>query len=131
MAYSEGIAAYICLTRGKRFISRFHKIMSEGRDSPDFALYCIEMQACWEDVRDIRLKPRSEPIAADNLVNWFFTAGSCTETKIKEEYQDVYETLILSLLSNRDEACVKDILDALIGRPDIQQNKVKDQFFCI
>lgn len=110
MAYSRSTAVDECFSKGKQFISHFYKVMEEGNNSVNFHHHCSEMQAFWDDVKNIRLKPKSKLIAQDDLMNWFFTIGSDVNTYIKEDFQEAYHELYLSLLLNRKTAMVEDIM---------------------
>ena len=114
MAYERSDAIDKCASHGKRFIEHFHKIMLEGKDSNTFHHHCSEMQAFYDEVKIIKLKPRSKYISADNLINWFFTIGSDIETVVDEEYQETYEQLCIALLSDRFNTKVEDILNNLL-----------------
>lgn len=58
------------------------------------------MQAWWDKVKNIRMSDNKKLISTDNLINWFFTAGSDIESIIKDEYQNTYSKLMLLLLSD-------------------------------
>ena len=114
MAFDRKEVIDRCFSNGQKFIEHFHKVMKEGKESTDYTHHCVEMQAFWNNVKKLVMKPRSKMIASDDLINWFFTAGSDITNQIEEPYQDIYEKLILTMLNDRDNADVKDILNKLI-----------------
>ena len=89
-----------CCDLGWEFIKHFHKVVKEGVYSPTFNHHCREMQAWWDKVKNIRVSDNKKLISTDNLINWFFTAGSDIESIIKDEYQNTYSKLMLLLLSD-------------------------------
>ena len=89
-----------CNQLGKMFVEHFHKVVKEGIYSYTFNYHCAEMQAWWDKVKNIRMSDNKKLISTDNLVNWFFTAGSDIESIIKDEYQNTYSKLMLLLLSD-------------------------------
>ena len=87
--------------------------MSEGKDSTDFSHHCIEMDAWWNKVKSIVLKPTKKKISKSQLKDWFFEVGSSVEYIIQEEYQETYNELIFALL-NDYSISVKDVLVNII-----------------
>ena len=114
MAYSRQDAIDKCNVLGKQFIEHFHKIMSSSFEDIDFNHHCIEMQAFFDDVKNIKLKQNNKRLSADALINWFFTIGSDVEDEIDEQYQDIYELLYLNLLKDRNKSNVENILEKTI-----------------
>ena len=100
MAISRVDAIDKCNQLGKMFVEHFHKVVKEGSYSSTFNHYCREMQAWWDKVKNIRMSDNKKLISTDNLINWFFTAGSDIESIIKDEYQNTYSKLMLLLLSD-------------------------------
>lgn len=115
MAYERDEAINRCASLGKQFISHFHTVMRNGKDSNDFIHHCEEMQARFDDVKFIVLKYNKKIISSDNLINWFFTVGSSVEYQIEEPYQQAYEDLYISLLSDRVNSSVIDIMMRILG----------------
>ena len=114
MAYKRAHAINICYDLGKQFSIHFIKICKEGKNSKDFIHHCTEMQGWWDKVNNIKLKENNKIISISNLNDWFFTLGQDPEDFIPEEYMPVYSRLYLSLLSNRENANVKTILENLL-----------------
>lgn len=114
MALKRKDAVDHCCSLGKQFVDHFHKCMIEGASSDDFSHHCTEMQAFWDKVKFIVLKPSSKLINFDDLINWFFTYGSDVEHVIKKEYQDTYEKLYLQLLNDRENSKVLHIMKRLL-----------------
>lgn len=110
MALNRSDAIDRCCNQGKQFVEHFHKCFHEGVDSDSFQYHCIEMQAFWDNVKFIILQQNKKQISSDNLLNWFFLCGSDLEHMIEEPFQDTYEILYLSLLADRNNANVFDIL---------------------
>ena len=113
MTYERKDAILKCDELGNNFIEHFHKIMSEGKDLTDFIHHCIEMDAWWNKVKNIVLKPTKKKISKSQLKDWFFEAGSSVEYIIQEEYQETYNELIFALL-NDYSISVKDVLVNII-----------------
>lgn len=112
-AYTQSKAIDRCASLGRQFIDHFHKVVEEGDQSPDFKHHCQEMQTWWEDVRDIVLKHNKKRISKVDLIDWFFTKGSSIEIQIKESYQELYEELCVSLISDYSST-VEEILSRLL-----------------
>lgn len=104
MAYDRSQAVKKCYPLGKQFISHFHKCMDDIYQENNKRLHhhTSEMQAWWDEVKEIKLTYNNKSLSADQLINWFFTAGSDIETVIQDEYTEVYENLIISLLKDRN-----------------------------
>lgn len=113
MSYTQSKAIDRCASLGRQFIDHFHKVVKSGKDDKDFKHHCQEMQFWWEDVRDIVLKHNKKRISRVDLVDWFFTKGSSIEIQIKEPYQELYEELCVSLISDYNNT-VEEILDHLL-----------------
>ncbi len=114
MAYRRSDAIKVCLDLGFEFINHFHKVMQEGKTGIDFEHHCKEMDTWWRKVRDIKLKHNNKILSDEQLVDWFFTAGSGVDIKIKEPYQGVYKQLYEELLQNRINSDVLSIMNKLI-----------------
>ena len=114
MAFERKEVIDKCFDLGSQFVDHFNKIMKEGKSSQNYSHHCHEMQAFWDKVKNLVMKPRSRRVAADELINWFFTVGSDIDSKIEEPHQDYYETLCVNLLNDRTNARVKDILDFIL-----------------
>lgn len=112
MALNRSDAIDRCCNQGKQFIEHFHKGVHEGVNSNSFQHHCTEMQAFWDNVKFIVLQQNKKQISSDNLLNWFFLCGSDVEHMIEEPFQDLYETLYISLLADRKNSKVLDILSA-------------------
>lgn len=104
IAYDRSQAVKKCHTLGKQFISHFHKCMKDiyQENNKRLHYHSSEMQAWRDEVKEIKLTYNNKFLSADQLINWFFTAGSDIETAIQDEYTGVYEQLILSLLKDRN-----------------------------
>ena len=114
MTYDRPDAIDRCSSLGKRFVEHFTKVCKEGINSPDFKHHCQEMQSWWDDVKGIKLKDSKKPISISALNDWFFTLGRDPEDFIPEEYIDFYTKLYLSLLSDRENAKVVDLLSGIL-----------------
>ena len=102
-----------CAELGERFIELFNSIMSDSPESIDCERSYAEMQDCFDRVKGMRLQGSNRLLYAEYLVDWFFTAGSDTECKVKEPYQELYEKLYLPLLIDRQHANVKQVMTGL------------------
>ena len=114
MAYTKSIAAQMCRDIGKPFIKHFHKCMEdlENNNMDRFHHHACEMQSWWNDVRTMKLSYNNKKLSVDQLINWFFTAGSDIEEMIDVRYQDLYEKFILDLIkypNTRLEYTLQDI----------------------
>lgn len=98
-----------CLSLGEKFTEHFNEIMKEGVQSSNFKHHCHEMQVWFDTVKKITLKPKGKYLTIEYLVDWFFTAGQTVEKLIDDEYEDEYETLIRSLLIDKDRK-IEDII---------------------
>ncbi len=101
MAYTRGHAIELCSNLSKKFSEHFLKIMKSGLESPDFNHHCLEMQAWFDKVNSIRLKPNNKKISKTNIIDWFITDGRITEDFIPEQYVDKYEDFCIGLLSGK------------------------------
>ena len=115
MALSRSDAIDRCMNLGNQFINHFHKAVLDTIEE-SFSHHCSEMQNWFNMVKDIVLKHNGKRIKSDDLINWFFTAGSSVELKIEEKYQEIYEELYLRLLGNRNSSNVENILKEIIKR---------------
>ena len=115
LAYSRHIAVEECRELGKLFIQNFHKCMDDMRcdNWTRFNHHACEMQAWWDTVRKIKLTYNNKFLSIDQLINWFFTAGSDIEDMIKPEWQDIYGEFIGTLVMSPDYK-IKDILKDII-----------------
>ena len=114
MAYTRADAIDRCYNLGEQFAKHFIKTCQEGKESKDFIHHCIEMQGWWDKVKEIKLKENNKLISISNLTDWFFTLGKDPEDFIPEEYMTIYTKLYLSLLSNRENADIKTILENIL-----------------
>ena len=114
MAYTRADAIDRCYNLGEQFAQHFIKTCQEGKESKDFIHHCIEMQGWWDKVKEIKLKENNKLISISNLTDWFFTLGKDPEDFIPEEYMTIYTKLYLSLLSNRENADIKTILENIL-----------------
>lgn len=90
----------MCRDIGKPFIKHFHKCMRdlENNDIDMFHHHSCEMQSWWNDVSTMKLSYNNKKLSVDQLINWFFTAGSDIEEMIDVRYQDIYEEFIIELI---------------------------------
>ena len=110
MAYTSSDAINRCASLGAQFIDHFNNIMdADGKNDPDFNHHTKEMNNWFNDVQNIRLKPKSLKLNTEQLIDWFFTAGSSIDVLVKEEYQEIYSDFIAKLLTNKNKY-VSDIL---------------------
>lgn len=112
MAVTRGEAISTCIHEGAQFANHFNKIMDDGKNHNDFAHHCGEMQAWWNDVKNLKLKSNKKLITNDKLYEWFFVCGQVLEDVIKPTYCESYKTLCKELLSNRN----KTILDVFLTK---------------
>ena len=62
------------------------------------------------------LRYNNKRISNDQLINWFFTAGSSTEVLFgNDEAGDIYDELIGELISNKRNNKVVDVLTQLLS----------------
>ena len=116
MAYDRPDAIDRCSSLGKRFVEHFITTCKDGINSKDFKHRCQEMQSWWDDVKGIKLKESKKLISISALNDWFFTLGRDPEDFIPEEYLSIYSLFYLSLLSDRDNAKVEDVLTKLLTK---------------
>lgn len=116
MAIERADAIEICLSLGKKFIEHFHKLYTEGKNSPDFSHHCAEMQAWYDKCRILTLKNTKRMISSSNLIDWFFEAGgSIDENNGFNSYDEAsaYEEFMLALLANKDSK-VKTVAEQIL-----------------
>lgn len=116
MAIERQDAIDRCYRLGKQFISHFHKIYKEGKNSLDFNHHCQEMQTWLDSCRDIRLKATNRLVTPSNLIDWFFTAtGNIDEDNGFDSYEeiDAYNEFMLALAAHR-ESKVFDIASKIM-----------------
>lgn len=99
MALSRSDAIDLCLNLGKEFAEHFVKVVTEGVNSENFNHHCSEMQAWFDKVRKIKLKPKGKTLNIEQYIDWFFTVGQNTEDVVGENNVDLYEKLIAKLLN--------------------------------
>ena len=102
MAYTRSDAIDRCASLGSKFIEHFIKCQTE-KDLGTIGHHLSEMDAWWESVKSIRLKPSTKPLSPTQLVDWFFTAGSSVEDMLPDKLQDEYEKYIVILLSSPNQ----------------------------
>lgn len=116
MAYERADAIDKCDRLGKQFIDHFHKVYAGGVSDNDFQHHCQEMQAWYDDVKDIILRYNKKRLSNDQLVNWFFTKGSSVEVLFKDDSEgDTYDELMIELLSYKRSKKVVDIMRDLLS----------------
>lgn len=114
MALSRSDAISLCLDLGKEFSEHFVKVTTEGTNSENFNHHCSEMQAWFDKIRKIKLKPKSKTLNIEQYVDWFFTAGQNIEDVVGEDNVELYEKLIEGLLNNKNNKIInimKNILN--------------------
>ena len=116
MAYDRSYVIDKCYSLGMQFIKHFKKVYSLGINDKDFKHHCQEMQSWYDTVKNMVLRYNNKRISNDQLINWFFTAGSSTEVLFgNDEAGDIYGELIGELISNKRNNKVVDILTQLLS----------------
>ena len=94
MAYSRADAMERCYSLGKRFIEHFDKIYKESQ-AQAVNHWCAEMQAWYNNVREITLKPKNKHLNRTQMRDWFYTFGSDpTEYFKNNDENETYEEFI-------------------------------------
>lgn len=114
MAYKRTDAIKLCLDLGFEFIDHFHKAIQDGKTGIDFEHHCKEMDTWWRKIKDIKLKHNNKRLSDEQLIDWFFTAGSDVDTKIEEPYRIIYKQLYAKLLKDRASSDVLTIMNELL-----------------
>ena len=114
MALSRQDAIDRCMGLGKKFAEHFDKIYN-SKDKKLIDHWAKEMDAWWDQVKDIRMKPRSKRIYNVDLLDWFFDAGQLatdfmTSDDIFEE-REKYEELEYKLLGR--EKTVVELIEEM------------------
>lgn len=116
MAYDRSYVIDTCYSLGMQFIKHFEKVYSLGINDKDFKHHCQEMQTWYDTVKNMVLKSNNKRIDNDQLVNWFFTAGSSIEVLFgNDEAGNIYDELIAELISNKRNNKVVDVLSELLS----------------
>ena len=125
MAYKRTDAIKLCLVLGFEFIDHFHKAMKEVKSGIDFEHHCKEMDTWWRTIKDIKLKQNNKQLSDEQLIDWFFTAGSDVDTRIEEPYRIIYKQLCAKLLKDRTTSNVLIIMNELLGDNyfNVEENK--------
>lgn len=116
MAYNKIDAMERCASLGEKFVEHFHKIYNEP-NSQVINHWCNEMQAWYDSVIKIVLKPKSKHLTRTQMRDWFFTFGSSTVeyfNNIKEN--EIYEEFIDKL---EDIGNVKESIDIIFEENNI------------
>lgn len=110
MAITRSEAIDRCMNLGQRFIEHFKKIVEEDSEKDVLNHWCNEMQGWFDQVSKIKLKPKSNYLQFNNLMDWFFTVGSDPESYLGDNYDTCksYNDFILKLYN------CKNVKDALI-----------------
>lgn len=114
MALSRVYAIDRCIYLGRQFTDCFNRAVDDGVHHDDFSHYCHEMQACFNNVREIKLTQNNIRLSVEQLVDWFFTAGENMEDRIKIGYLDIYDFLIKELLMNGDKKTIENIMRKIL-----------------
>lgn len=115
MAYDRSYIIDKCYSLGIQFIKHFKKVYSLGINDKDFKHHCQEMQTWYDIVKNMVLKSNNKRINNEQLVDWFFTAGSSIEVLFgNDEAGDIYSELIAELISNKRNNKVVDVLSELL-----------------
>lgn len=115
MAYDRSYVIDKCYSLGTQFIEHFKKTYKLGINDKDFKHHCQEMQTWYDTIKNIVLKYNNKKISNDQLVNWFFTAGSSVEVLFgNDEAGDIYDELIAELISNKRNNKVVNVLSELL-----------------
>lgn len=78
MSHKRTDAMDICMSLGEQFIKHFDKIYNEN-DEGTIHHHAEEMQSWVDKVFKLTLKPDGKYIRKDDLMGWFFEAGSNPE----------------------------------------------------
>ena len=117
MATTRSDAIETCISLSKKFIEHYKKAYSEGATSPTFHHHCSEMQAWWNTVNEIKFKHNNKKLSNVNLIDWFFTGGSTPEDFLNDDTEiDIYNDLIVDILSNRETANIEKLLYNILLR---------------
>ena len=98
MAHDRALAIEFCMDMGAQFIEHFHKVYREGISSDNFQHHCAEMQAWLDKCRKINLKSTKQYLTAQQLFDWFFTAGGLIDAD--NGFQTVAEIQAYTRFSN-------------------------------
>lgn len=79
MALSRNDAMKRCMDLSKNFIEHFDKIYNSPISDAK-SHWTKEMQAWLDSVLSIKLKSTNKPLCLQQLMDWFFTQGSDSET---------------------------------------------------
>ena len=117
MSTSRADAIETCMDLSKKFTEHFNKAYSEGITSTSFHHHCSEMQAWWNKANAIKFKHNNKKLSNVNLIDWFFTGGSTPEDFLSDDTEiDVYNELIVEILSNRETANIEELLYNILLR---------------
>lgn len=116
MAYSRQDLIEKCSNLGLKFIEHFKKVYQGGLSDRDFKHHCQEMQSWYDNIKSSVIKTSKHPISNEQLVDWFFTAGSSIEVLFgNDEAGDIYDELIGELICNKRNNKVVDVLTQLLS----------------
>lgn len=104
MSISRADALEKCQNLGKKFIQHFDKVY-KNPDSPSKHHWLSEMQAWYQNIKDIKLKGVDKPLLKQQLIDWFFTAQTnASDYMINPTYAEnqAYEEFYLKLLNGSD-----------------------------
>lgn len=103
MSLSRSDAMDRCISLGEKFIEYFHNIY-HNRNSTDINHWISEMSSWYNSVKKIRLKSTNKPLLINNLMDWFFTAGSNPEEFLGCDLDELekYNNLCIRLISGEE-----------------------------
>lgn len=115
MPISEAVARDRCIFLGKIFISLYCAAYEEGRKTKQsykgelFNYYRRQMQAIYDEVKEITLKPDGLPLDKTQLEQWFLEAGRlCGEEYIVDPLAAyLYDEYFCPLLLDIDGAHIE------------------------
>jgi hypothetical protein len=104
MSISRADALEKCQNLGRKFIQHFDKVY-KNPDSSSKHHWLSEMQAWYQNIKDIKLKGVDKPLLKQQLIDWFFTAqANASDYMINPTYAEdqAYEEFYLKLLNGQD-----------------------------
>lgn len=101
-----------CEELGKLFIEHFNKTFEAGPEDRDFKHHCGEMQTWLDRVRSYTLAQNNKHLNVEEMINWFFTAGSSFEDVTI--YTEYYDKLVVELLADKTKT-VEDVMNTVFN----------------
>ena len=103
-----------CIDFGYEYVELFKKFYEEGVHSESFELYCAEMTAKWNNVKDIKMS-NGKNISDSKLVDWFFTSGSVVRDLFPDEAERIVYCKLMNELLKHKDSVISDILEMLLS----------------